>query len=232
LFAPPPLRQLDLGMVLSALAGAINGSLGWLLIVRGRVKSSATMIGEGKHLLTDTLTTVGVLVGLIAAKSTGVALLDPIAALVVAASILWSGVGLLRGAADRLMDRAEPAVLEQIATVLRLQRRPEWIEAHQLRAWSSGPWLHVDLHLTLPRYWDLEAAHEVQRQMSSTIRAALTRPIELMVHTDPCRPEQCVICRVDECPVRAAEFQREPSWDTAMLTGGPSGRAADPVSRW
>jgi divalent metal cation (Fe/Co/Zn/Cd) transporter len=130
------------------------------------------------------------------------------------------------------MDRAEPAVLGQIATVLRLRRRPESIEAHSLRAWASGPWLRVALHLTLPHYRDLEAAHEVERRMSSTIRAALTRPIELMVHTDPCRPKQRVICRVDACPVRAAEFQLEPSWDTALLTGGPRGRPADPVSRW
>ncbi|MFN7966387.1 MAG: cation diffusion facilitator family transporter [Acidobacteriota bacterium] len=232
LWDPPNLQRLNLGLLLSVVAGLANGGVGLLLIQRGRRMRSPTMAGEGQHLLTDTITTLGVIVGLLLVRVTGIAVIDPIAAIVVGLLIVRTGVNLLHEASDRLMDRADPVLLNEIVRILSVHRRDAWIEAHQLRAWTSGDRVHVDLHITLPRYWDLETTHDVQRQMFNMLRGELTRPIELMVHPDPCRPTQCEMCRVDACPVRAAAFTQGSGWDLDSLIGGPHGRTADPLPKW
>lgn len=232
LFVPPQLRALNLGLLLSVISALANGAAGWFLIRRGRRMRSLTMSGEGRHLLADTITTVGVIGGLLAVRVTGVARLDPIAAILVALLVARSGLGLLRESADRLMDRADPTLLQEIASALASERRPGWVEVHQLRAWSGGERVNIDLHLTLPRYWELERTHDEQRRLREQLRERLARPLELLVHVDPCRPTQCALCRVEDCPVRAASFESEPLWDVTILTAGPKGRAAEPVSRW
>lgn len=229
---PRALQQLDAGLLLSATAGVSNGLVGLYLVRRGRRQSSATLAGEGQHLLTDTVTTAGVILGLLLVRLTGWLVIDPIAATLVALSIAWSGFGLLRESADRLMDRADPVLLREIVAGLGDGRPPEWIEAHQLRAWSSGERVHVDVHLTMPRYWELSATHDAQRAMFHRLRARLGRPLELLVHLDPCQPSQCGLCSVEDCPLRATEVQTPAQWDVAALTGGPSGRQADPLPRW
>ncbi len=232
LWHPPTLQRLNLGLLLSVAAGVANGGVGLLLIRRGRRMQSATMAGEGQHLLTDTMTTIGVIAGLLLVRITGIAVIDPIAAILVGLLIVHSGLRLLREAADRLMDRADPVLLDKIVQILAAHRRADWIEAHQLRSWTSGDRVHVDVHMTFPRYWDLDTMHDAQREIFGLLRGELARPLELLVHPDPCRPTQCGLCRVAECSVRAAAFAQEPEWDLETLTGGPHGRKADLLPKW
>jgi cation diffusion facilitator family transporter len=227
LLDPRPIENLGSGMLLAAAAGVVNCIVGLVLLRRGKRVHSATLEGEGKHLLTDVITTGGVLIGLVWVRMTGWLVIDPVAACVVAVSIAWSGIGLLREAAERLMDRSDPELLKEIAQVLERDRQPAWIEVHLLRAWRSGEFAHMDFHLALPRFWNLEQMHDTQFQLVGHLIRRLGRPGEVLVHADPCWDALCAECDFEPCPIRSAPFVGRTGWDTKFLTGGPDGRNED-----
>jgi cation diffusion facilitator family transporter len=225
LFDPAPLHNLGAGGALAVGAALCNGAAGVFLIRRGRREISPVMIGEGHHLLSDTVTTVGVLLGLLLVQLTGVAWLDPAAACVVGGVVALSGARLLREAANRLMDQAEPEVLDEVARILEERRRPEWVDVHFLRARSAGEILHVDFHLALPRYWELDRAHEVQEGVAREVLQGLGRRGEVLVHADPCHPGLCALCRVPECPERTSPPTETKAWTRETLVEAAPARA-------
>ncbi len=229
LLHPEAVHRLGWGLLLAAFAAAVNLVAGSIFVRVGRRQSSATLVGEGHHLLADTLTTVGVIAGLLLVRLTGNPVFDPLAALLVGAWITWTGFGLLRESAARLMDRADPEILGQVARVLAREARenPWWIEAHLLRAWVSGEFVHVDFHLTMPRWWTLEEVHEAQHRMLPLIIRELGRPGEVLIHPDPCEPSLCRMCRVEPCPERAANQVDAVDWSLENLLSGPAERAQD-----
>jgi cation diffusion facilitator family transporter len=203
---PAPLRSLDAGLLaLAALAGA-NAALGVYLLRTGRRAHSLALVADGKHVLADVTTSAGVLGGLALVRITGVAWLDPVVALAVAANIVREGFRLARSAVRGLMDEADPALLEALAATLSRERPPEWIDAHGLRAWRSGPAVHADLHLVVPRYYDAERLHEISETVEERLIAGLDEPGEVVVHFDPCGPVHCTGCALGGCRVRSAPF--------------------------
>lgn len=202
----PQLTRLDEGLLLVTVAAAGNALLGSHLIRVGRRAHSAALVADGKHLLTDVATSVGVIVGLAAVRVTGWALLDPLVAITVALNILRTGWRLLREAVGGLMDEADAASLRRISDHLERVRESSWIDVHTLRAWRSGPVMHTDLHLVVPRYADADRLHEVNERITEAVVEATQQPGDVIVHFDPCRPRHCRGCVVEACPVREAPF--------------------------
>ena len=231
IWSPEGLRHLDEGLVLAVIATTANAGVGAYLLRRGRQSGSLALAGEGKHLLADAVTTGGIVLGLSLVFLTGWHILDPILACLVAVSIIWSGVTLLEEAGDRLMDRADPRLLEKIAHALETVRRPEWIEVHLLRVWTSGTFLHIDFHLSLPRFWQLDQMHEAQQQLAAALILELGRSGEIMVHPDPCSKELCERCRVDDCPVRESPFAGSYPWTGRRLVLTRAGEEEDPCRK-
>ncbi len=227
LFDPRPIEALGLGLGLAAAAGALNGVAGALLVRQGRRVDSPTLVGEGRHLLADTVTTAGVVLGLLLVRATGWLVLDPVAACIVALLVAASGLGLMRESAVKLMDRSESGLLEEIARGLGELRRPEWIEVHLLRAWRSGSFVHIDFHMTFPRWWPLERVHASQHLLLEQLIRRVNRPGEVMVHPDPCRPALCASCAVAPCLDRGAPFLRTAPWTVPLLVAGPEGLPQD-----
>lgn len=225
----PELRQLDLGLALVSAATAGNAAIGVYLIRVGRRSHSLALVADGRHLLTDVVTSVGVVIGLVAVRITGIVALDPLIALVVAAQILVTAFRLGREAVRGLMDEADPAVLREMVAALERERAPWWIDAHSLRAWRSGAIEHVDLHLVVPRYFDADRLHEVDRAVEDVLLGASGRPGEAIVHFDPCRPRHCGGCAMQACAVREAPFvarrpltlERATRGDEALESGAP-----------
>jgi cation diffusion facilitator family transporter len=225
----PHLRQIDLGLALVTAATAANALVGWHLIRVGRRAHSLALVADGKHLLTDVVTSAGVIVGLAAVRVTGWQVLDPVVALAVALHILRTGWELVRQAVGGLMDEADPGTLERMVDALERAREPWWIDAHSLRAWRSGHTEHVDLHVVVPRYFDVDRLHGVGEQIEDVLLGASGLPGEAIVHFDPCRPRHCAGCAVAPCPVRSAPFATRPmltleraTRDDEMLdTGAP-----------
>jgi cation diffusion facilitator family transporter len=207
----PALRRIDLGIAISAGLALVNAALGVYLLRTGRRTGSQAVVADGRHVLTDVVTTAGVIAGLVAVHFTQWPRLDPLVAIAVALSILRTGWELLRGAVGGLMDEADHRLLEPICEALEREREDAWIDVHSLRSFRSGAVQHTDLHLSVPRYFDADRLHAISDRVREVIVAAAGRPGDVIVHFDPCRPRQCPGCRMPMCPVRAAPFdEREP----------------------
>ena len=221
LFEPQAISQLSQGIALVAAAGAANALTGWYMQRVGQRLQSLALMADGKHLLSDSYTSVGIVVGMLLVWLTGWHVLDAIVALGVAVSILVMGVRLLREAVARLMDEADPSVLEHIVDTLQSRRQTPWIDVHCLRAWRSGARLHVDFHLTLPRYWNLQHCHEIIEEVEQVIHETQPEPGDVIIHLDPCQPKDCVSCRMTPCSLRSTAFQQTRPWTVASAVEGP-----------
>lgn len=230
IFFPEPIGQLSQGLLWVCGAGAVNALMGLYLQHVGRHSQSMALVADGKHLLSDAYTSAGVVLGMILVWLTRWYILDALMACVIALHILVMGWQLLREAIARLMDEAEPEFLQHIVDTLQTARQPAWIDLHQLRAWRSGARHHVDFHLTLPRYWDLERCHQVAEEVEHLIQSTQPSHGDVIMHLDPCLPTNCPLCVVARCPVRAAAPQKSQPWTVASSIGEPVyDRAAEPL---
>ena len=204
----PNLRRVDLGLLLFTGLTALNGGLGVYLLRIGRRTQSLALQADGHHVLADVATSLGIVAGLLAVRLTGWTLLDPLVAIAVALNILRTGWTLLRAAVGGLMDEADDELLRSMAQALDEKRAPWLIDVHSLRAWRSGAFQHVDLHVTVPRYYDAERLHRIDGEVTDQLLAGAGRSGDVIVHFDPCRPRECVGCVIADCPVRSAAFLR------------------------
>ncbi len=218
LLHPQPLPRLELGLVVMAGASGVNVILGLALIRIGRRTRSITLEADGRHVLTDVYTSIGVVAGLVLVKMTGWYWMDGLVACVVGVNILATGFRLIRQSYQGLMDRADPDILDRIATVIDARRRPVWIDVHKLRAWRAGSRIHVDLHLILPRQMSLAEAHSEADDLEQAILEEVQGAASVLVHMDPCNGDYCPICGQRECRHRLQAFSGEPSWRTERLT--------------
>ncbi len=202
-FTAPMLGKLGLGIILMLGTSLVNLALGLFLVRTGRRTRSMPLEADGKHLLTDVYTSVGVVVGLVLVKLTGWHGWDPLAACAVALNILITGWRLLRTSFGRLMDEAEPELLARIVEILNENRRPDWIDVHQLRARHYGDKVHVDFHLVVPRSLGLPEAHREAKYIETMILDSLSEVVEVIVHTDPCEDPLCERCLQDYCQDRS-----------------------------
>lgn len=224
LMNPRPLPRLDFGLLLLVGTSLVNLLLGLGLIRVGRQTRSLALVADGKHVLTDVYTSAGVVAGLLAVRWTGWYWLDGALAILVGLNIVWSGVGLVRQSVDRLMDASDPDLLAEIAGRINQFRRPAWIDVHQLRAWHAGRMVFVDLHLILHRSMPLHRAHAESEILAGRIRDHFGGMVEVLVHLDPCDPDDCPVCPDPGCEVRTAPYRKREDWDTRRLTAPPGSR--------
>lgn len=215
------LVQLDTGMLLTLGAAVINLVLGWFLIRRGRKTKSITLVADGKHVLTDSWTSFGVVAGLLLVRFTGIELLDPLVAIAVAVNILVSGYKLMRVSVGGLMDESDAETLDRVVEIINKNRTPEWITVHLLRVMRSGQMHHVDFHLTVPFYWTVAKSETFQHAIQKTLTEGLENHAQVLIHLDPCLPSCCRMCSVPSCPERSAQHEQSTAWDVAALTDRP-----------
>ena len=218
LLTPRPLPQLDTGLLLLVAVSAVNLLLGLGLVRVGRVTRSITLEADGRHILTDVYTSVGVVGGLVLVRLTDWYWMDGLAACLVGVHILFAGARLIRSSYKGLMDAADPEVLQQITDVILAHRRPTWIDIHKLRAWNAGPRIHVDLHLILPREMPLEEAHREADDLEQAILSEVPGAESVLVHMDPCERDNCPICGRSRCDHRERPFRRASAWTTTTMT--------------
>lgn len=210
--------DLSQGLGIMILAGALNGLLGLILIASGRTTSSMALVADGKHVLTDFLTTVGILIGLGVVKWTGIAWLDPAIALAMAILLAFTGVPLVRSAIDGLIDAANPRLLEKILGAFERNRRPGIIRVHHVRAMRNGRRIHVDGHLVVPEFWSVEEAHDKTEEFEDEIVKDIFLEGEIEFHIDPCRRVYCRSCDMPACPIRREAFVHRPPLNLVELT--------------
>jgi len=214
-------EQLDVGILLTLGAGTLNIGLGWYLVRVGKRTNSLTLVADGRHVLTDAYTSLGVVLGLVLVWVTNWAILDPLVAIAIAGNIIVTGVRLIRSSVGGLMDESDESLLREILDALNRVRLPEWIDIHHLRSWRSGERRFVDFHMMLPRYWDIERAHLVQHTVEEIVLSHLNAPGEVIIHVDPCRDGACYLCGVAKCPIRAQEQTENTPFILEIALGDP-----------
>ncbi len=174
-----------LGLSINGLASVVNGLWAWILIRRGRALSSPALVADGRHLLTDVVSSVGVLAGVGLVLATGWAVLDPVLALLVAVNILWSGWLLVKASVGGLMDEAvDSATMERLHEVIAAAAADRAIEAHDLRTRNAGRMTFVDFHLVVPGEQTVSQAHRICDRIEAAIRAELGDAV-ISIHVEP-----------------------------------------------
>lgn len=217
-FQPPVLQSLEIGVVLSAVSGVVNFIMGRILVKRGKKSNSLLMIANGKHLISDTVSSIGLVVGLILILLTDLLWLDNLMAVIFGGVILITGFGLLKKSVNSLLDEADYEKLNQLIDQLQIHRKEKWIDMHNLRVIKYGPNLHVDCHITLPWYDTLEDSHSEVTAVEKLISSSLGSNVEFFIHADPCvMPTSCPICLVKDCKFRQASFSKKIEWEMSNM---------------
>jgi cation diffusion facilitator family transporter len=178
------LNNLGFGTILTVLAMVLNGALGWYLIWTGKRRKSIILTANGKHVLTDCWTSLGVIVGLCLALLTGWLPWDPIAAIVVATNILFSGIGLIRQSIGGLMDLADPQIHQQIVELLDRETHKHGVTYHGLRHRHLGDVYWVEIHLLFPHSTPIGTAHRIATSIENTVAASLDRQSYVTTHLE------------------------------------------------
>lgn len=200
------------GMYLVAGTAVINGLLGYYCLQMGRRNQSLALQASGKHLLTDTISTIGIVAGLALMIWTGWKWLDGVVALLFGTWILVTAWDILRNSVAGIMDEADESLLKELLVVLNQSRRTNWVDLHNLRIIRYGAVLHIDCHLTVPWYLNVHEAHREIDHLSEQVRREFGAAVELFVHTDGCLPFQCHICDKADCTERKHNFEQKITW--------------------
>lgn len=212
LFKPSEIGHLDKGLYILAVTAAGNCILGLFVLRQGKRHRSALMQADGKHLLTDTLSGAGLIIGLLLIYLTGKVWIDCVIAILYGGVILRMGYILLKSSINSLLDEADYDKLGQLVGLLNFRRRDKWIDIHNLRVLKYGAHLHVDCHLTLPWYDSLEKSHNEVSALEKLIKDELHGEVEFFIHSDPCLPSSCQICSLQDCTVRQYAFVKKLEW--------------------
>ncbi|WP_128543467.1 cation diffusion facilitator family transporter [Larkinella soli] len=215
---PQPITNLDWGLFLIGLTTLANAGVGWLLIRNGQRTHSITLVADGRHLLTDSLSSLLVVVGIGIILVTGITWLDSLLSGILSLVIIINGFGLIRQSVAGLMDETDLVLLQRIVGVLTLHKKPTWIDVHNLRAQRYGADSHIDCHLTFPYYWNLARTHEEVHAFENVLKKEIRGEVEIFIHADPCLPECCRYCRIADCPVRSQAFEQDVEWTVANIT--------------
>jgi len=184
LFDPVPLEKLGIGTLISSAAAMVNLVVARLLLREGRRHHSIVLEADGHHLMTDVWTSVAVLVGIVLVILTGRVWLDPVAAVLMAANIIWTGSVLIRRSIHGLMDHAlseeEQAAIRGAITA----SLEPGTTFHALRTRRSGARRFADCHLLVPGDWTVKRGHDLGERLEAAVRDALPG-LELTLHIEP-----------------------------------------------
>lgn len=184
LINPVPLEQVGLGLAISVIASLINLGVALVLMRAGKRYNSITLEADGKHLMTDVWTTVGVLVGIVLVWLTGYQRLDPIIALLVAANIIYTGYRLLVRSWRGLMDVSLPPEEMTAVTNILDAYKDQGVGYHALRSRQAAARRFLVVHLLVPGSWPVKEAHLLAENVERQVREALPNS-NIVTHLEP-----------------------------------------------
>jgi cation diffusion facilitator family transporter len=195
-FHPQPIQKVDIGLVLVTVAMVLNGAAGWILLRVGKRQNSPTLAADGHHLLSDAVTSVAVLVGLMVVQLTPFDWADPVVAVLVALYIGWAGFRLVRQSVWGLMDTQD--IEDEKALVAILNRHiegpsPQVCSFHKLRHRHSGRYHWVDFHLVVPASLTVTEGHRIASSIEYEMEQMLGEG-NATAHVEPCISTSCDRC--------------------------------------
>jgi cation diffusion facilitator family transporter len=212
LMHPKELHQLDIGIILIGFSAILNYIIGWICIKNGKKNNSLALVASGKHLQSDTYSTLGIIVGLILIYFTHFNQLDNFVAIGFAFYIIYTGYTIIRSSLEGIMDKADTELLSKMVDVINKNRKDNWIDLHNIRIIKFGSVLHLDAHLTLPWYLNVHESNAEIDQLSQFVKDEFGESMELFVHSDGCLEFSCRICHKKDCTVRQNPFEHSIEW--------------------
>jgi cation diffusion facilitator family transporter len=209
---PAALQKLDYGVYLVAAAALINFLMGIVSIRNGKKNNSPALMASGKHLLSDSYSTLGIIAALVFIYFTGLKWIDPVVAIIFGLLIIYTGYNILRQSVAGIMDEADKVILKKLTDVLNRNRQENWVDLHNLRVIKYGSVLHLDCHLTVPWYLNIHEAHREIDALSALVKKELGESVELFVHSDGCLDFSCKICNKQNCNERKHNFEKRIDW--------------------
>ncbi len=212
------LHSLNTGVILIGGAGFINFILGYYLIRTGKLTNSITLTADGKHVLTDAATSIGVIIGIILVIITDLKFIDPLVAIIIALNIIFTGYKLVRESIGGLMLETDPAVLKKLSGLLVSIKLDYWIDLHELRYWRSGERTFIDFHLILPYYFTIEQSHKEEKRIDEALETDFPGS-QIKIHFDYCNSDLCKFCSYAKCEVRKDVKKINFDWNVEKLAG-------------
>ncbi|MBI1227496.1 MAG: cation diffusion facilitator family transporter [Bacteroidetes bacterium] len=215
---PHEIGSLDYGILLVILAAVVNYFVGFMAVKKGEKNNSLALIASGKHLQSDTYSSIGIIVGLAIMRFTGWAWVDSVVALIFALVIIYTGLKIIRSSIAGIMDEADDELLDKLVATLNERREENWVDVHNLRIIKYGSVLHLDFHLTVPWYLNVHQAHDEVDKIDLMVKEKFGESVEMFVHTDGCLDFSCQICSKHDCQVRQAPFVKKVDWTVRNIS--------------
>ncbi|MGL4852384.1 MAG: cation diffusion facilitator family transporter [Phocaeicola sp.] len=218
IFNPTAIQQLDTGIIVVAIAGGVNYLMGWYSIRVGKQYHSMALVAGGKHLQSDTYSTIGLVAGLLLLRYTEILWIDSLLAILFGAIIIATGISILGKTVTNLLDGADNELLQEVAQSINQNRHSDWIDIHNTKIIRSGSYLYIDCDLTLPWFYNLEESHQACEELKATFSDQFLHRVQVSIHSDPCGRKRCTHCKVDGCPTRISSFTSSEEISIIALT--------------
>jgi cation diffusion facilitator family transporter len=212
LLHPHLIQKLDYGIILVAITAIINYLAGAFCIKTGKKNNSLALMASGRHLQTDTWSTLGIIAGLLLILFTKIWWMDSAVAILFSFIIIYTGYTIVRSSVAGIMDEADEELLKKMVVTLNANREQNWVDLHNLRIIKYGATIHLDCHLTLPWYLNVHEAHAEIDALSALVKKEYGELVELFVHSDGCLDFSCAICQKQNCSVRKCNFEKKIEW--------------------
>lgn len=210
--APVNIQKIDYGIMLISFSAIINFIMGSIAVKKGNRNNSLALIASGKHLQSDSFSTLGIIIALFLILLTGLNWIDSAVAFIFGAFISYTGYKILRKSIAGMMDEADLELLRKLVLMLNNNRKENWVDLHNLRVIKYGAILHLDCHLTVPWYLNVHEAHKEVDALSQLVKEEFGQTMELFVHSDGCLPFSCKICNKKNCTERKHNFEKQIIW--------------------
>ena len=189
-FEPSSLRNLDNGIWLLLATAVLNMAAGLIAKSVGKKNNSLALTSSGQHLLIDSYTTYAIVIGIGLVMKTGYNGIDTAIAIAMGLWIIYNGYKIIRQSLAGIMD-----------------------DLHNLRVIKYGALMHIDCHLTVPWYFNVNEAHAAVDEFTKLIKNKFGDSVEFFVHTDGCMPFSCAICTIENCEKRNTPFKEKLIWN-------------------
>jgi cation diffusion facilitator family transporter len=202
-FGGHQLVKFDLSLALVFGTAIANYAMGYFVEKEGKKVNSVQLISSGKHLKSDTYTTLGLCGGLLVALFSDFYFLDILLAVIAAGIMLYTAYSILKEAISGIMDEADPELIRKTYIHLEANRKPNWVDLYNLRIIKYGNRYHFDSFLVLPWFLTVQQAKQETETLESEIKKCFGGNVELFVHTDSCLPTMCKHCIKQNCAERS-----------------------------
>jgi len=218
---PGEIKQLDIGLVIIAAAAVVNYAVGVRAVQKGKKTRSPALVASGKHLCSDTYSSVGIILGLFVvyiamAFGYDAAWLDSSIAVIFGVIIGYTGLKVIKQSIDDSMDRTDEELVQTIAELLNEYRHEDWIDIYKLRVIKYGHSVFVDMHLVLPTYLKLNEAHNEEHELEEALESRFGENVEVSITPTPCHGLFCRYCDRN-CFSRTEDFEKHLKWTPEML---------------